>query len=412
VWGDLRDRQVYEDIMADYNAAHADIKIENDHQPAAGPGVPTYYDALVANLAAGTAADLTYFQGRTWQEFAGKGALQPLDELAARDKWSTPWPNGDAYDLQTTFRGKRYLSPSNSATMVMFYVKEYFDTLGLPYPKETWTYTEFQDLCRRLTRQVDGRQVYAYQWNGTYLRNTPWWRMNGHLEWDRIAEPRKAQWNAGAVIEAFQYQLYDSQYKLQFSPTQQLLDADATYNRLEFGGVAIKVEGPWFLPRMWGPQAKREGGTLYDVQLLPRGKAKKTPHMNLLAGQGMTKMSKDKEASWDVMKWIGGESGQKRIAEGGRMCNVPDAIRKFWLPAVKSKYNVANAEAFVKAIDLGTINLVAEVTETAIDRDAGLGQAIAAIRDGKLTARVALDQVQPKIQQVLDHYWATQGSGK
>jgi multiple sugar transport system substrate-binding protein len=412
VWGDIQDRDVYENILADFNATHPDVQIENDHQAAAGPGVPGYYDKFAANLAAGTAADLAYFQGWMWQEYAGKGALQPLDELASRDKWSTPWPNDEAYDLQTRFRGKRYMSPSNTGTMVMYYVKEYFDKAGIPYPKEGWTYTEFQDLNRRLTRQLDGRQVYAYQWNTGYLRNTPWWRMNNHLEWDRIAEPKKAAWNAGPVIEAYQYQLYDSQYKLQISPTQQMLDADPNYNRLEFGGVAMKVEGPWFLPRMWGPQAKREGGTAYDVQLLPRSKAAKTSHMNLIEGQAMTKQSKDKEAAWDVMKWIAGEKGQQRIAEGGRMCNVPEAIRTFWLPSVRQKYNVANAEAFLKAIDGATINLVAEVTENVINRDAGLAQALTDVRDGKITPKDALDTVQPKIQQVLDNYWASQSTGR
>jgi multiple sugar transport system substrate-binding protein len=412
VWGDIQDRDVYENILADFNAAHPDVQIENDHQAAAGPGVPGYYDKFAANLAAGTAADLAYFQGWVWQEYAGKGALQPLDELASRDKWSTPWPNDEAYDLQTRFRGKRYMSPSNTGTMIMYYVKEYFDKAGIPYPKEGWTYTEFQDLNRRLTRQLDGRQVYAYQWNTGYLRNTPWWRMNNHLEWDRIAEPKKAAWNAGPVIEAYQYQLYDSQYKLQISPTQQMLDADPNYNRLEFGGVAMKVEGPWFLPRMWGPQAKREGGTAYDVQLLPRSKAAKTPHMNLIEGQAMTKQSKDKEAAWDVMKWIAGEKGQQRIAEGGRMNNVPEMIRTFWLPSVRQKYNVANAEAFLKAVDGASINLVAEVTENVINRDAGLAQALTDVRDGKVTPKDALDTTQPKIQQVLDTYWATQSTGR
>ena len=412
VWGDVRDRNIHDAILADYNAAHTDIAIENDHQDAAGSGGPAYYDALAARLAAGTASDLVYVQGWMWQEYAGKGALQPLDELASRDKWSTPWPADAAYDLQTTFRGKRYVSPSSTGTLLMYYVKEYFDRAGIAYPREGWTYTEFQDLCRRLTRQQDGKQVYAYQWNGGYLRNTTWWRMNNHLEWDRIAEPKKAVWNAGPVIEAYQYQLYDSQYKLQMAPTQQLLDADPAYNRLELGGVAMKVEGPWFLPRMWGPGAQREGGTAYDVQLLPRGKAARTPHMNLIEGQALTRQCKDKEAAWDVMKWIAGERGQQRVAEGGRMCNVPEAIRKFWLPSVRLKYNVANAEAFVKAIEGASINLASEVTENVLNRDAGLAQALSDVRSGKATPKDALDASQPRIQQVLDSYWASQSTGR
>ena len=36
----------------------------------------------------------------------------------------------------------------------------------------------------------------------------------------------------------------------------------------------MKMEGPWFLAQMWGPQARREGGTQYDVQLLPTGRSR------------------------------------------------------------------------------------------------------------------------------------------
>ena len=401
VWGDVRDRDVHDTILADYNAAHTDIAIENDHRtPPARPLLRQF----AAGLAAGTVADLAYVQGWMWQEYAGKGALQPLDELASRDKWSTPWPADEAYDLQTTFRGKRYVSPSSTGTMLMYYVKEYFDRAGIAYPREGWTYTEFQDLCRRLTRQLDGKQVYAYQWNGGYLRNTPWWRMNNHLEWDRIAEPKKAVWNAGPVIEAYQYQLYDSQYKLRMAPTQQLLDADLglqsprARRRGDEGGGSL-VPAPDV-----GPRRAREGGTAYDVQLLPRGKAAAAAHESDRRA-GPDPAVQGQEAAWDVMKWIAGEKGQQRVADGGRMCNVPEAIRKFWLPSVRLKYNVANAEAFVKAIEGASINLASEVTENVLNRDAGLAQALTTCATARRLPRTPWTR-RPRIQQVLDGYWA------
>jgi multiple sugar transport system substrate-binding protein len=408
VWAELQDEAVYDAIRGDFNARQSDIRIENDPTP---PGA-AYYEKFASNLAAGSVADLVSFQGWQWQEHAARGALQAVDELAARDKWTAPWPGDDASELQTRFRGKRYLSPAHTGTLLMYYAREPFDGAGIPYPREGWTYTEFQDLNRRLTRLVDGRQTYAYQWSGGYLRNAPWWRMNRHLEWDRIAEPRKGAWNAGPVIEAFQYQLYDSQYKLRCSPTQQLLDAEPGSHRIELGGVAMKVEGPSFLARMWGPQAKREGGTPFDVQLLPRGRAARTPHMNLVEGQAMTRQSTDKEAAWEVLKWIAGEKGQQRIAEGGRMCNTAEMCRRLWLPIVTQRHNVANAEAFVKALEGASINLVAEVHEGVLNRDAGLAQALNDIRDGKITPKDALDTLQPRVQQVLDTYWATQSAGR
>ena len=84
----------------------------------------------------------------------------------------------------------------------------------------------------------DKGQVYGYQWNPGYLRNTPWWRMNGRVEWDRIAEPKQANWTATEVVEALQWQLVDSQYGMKGSPTQATLEQSQEANRLEFGNVA------------------------------------------------------------------------------------------------------------------------------------------------------------------------------
>ena len=191
---------------------------------------------------AGTPNDLVYFQGWQWQSYAAAGSLQELDDRAARDKWTLPWPTDEAYELQTKFRAKRYLSTSNIGTMVMFYVKEYFDRAGVAYPKPDWTIADFQDAARKVTRTDDKGQVYGYQWNPGYLRNTPWWRMNGRVEWDRIAEPKQANWAATEVVEALQWQLVDSQYAMKVSPTQATLEQSQEANRLEFGNVAMKVE--------------------------------------------------------------------------------------------------------------------------------------------------------------------------
>ena len=88
--------------------------MENDHRTRRLGGPPTT-TKFAANLAAGTAADLVYFQGWMWPEYAAKGALQPLDDLAARDKWTTPWPPDEAYDLQTTLPGQALPLPVQHA---------------------------------------------------------------------------------------------------------------------------------------------------------------------------------------------------------------------------------------------------------------------------------------------------------
>ena len=74
--------------------------------------------------------------------------------------------------------------------MLMFYAKEYFDKAGIAYPKEGWTYQEFQDLAVKLTRQLDGKQVYGYEWNNGYNRQTP---LAAHDRGPGVGPHRRAQ---------------------------------------------------------------------------------------------------------------------------------------------------------------------------------------------------------------------------
>ncbi len=430
LWGSERRRRTYEQIAADFNLAHDDVSLAV-HVFAASGAAPSptawsleapdagsegevlegYDQQFLADLAAGTAADLTYFPGWRWQAFATAGALQPLDDLATRDRWSAPWPGGEAYELQSRFRGRRFLVAAEADPFVIYYVKQPFDEAALDYPKPGWTYTEFQDLCSRLTWRAGDRWRYGYQWNRGYARNVPWWRMFGQLEWDRLAEPRHASWNIAAVIEAFQFQLYDSQYRLRISPTAEVLRSSFGGASIERGGVAMKMEAASFLPRMAGEGAMPTAEARFDVQLLPRARAAKTPHLTLLAGPAMTKMSRDKEAAWDVLKWITREEGQWRIADNGGLGSVPELARKLWLPLARNRYGIANAEAFLKALDHSTMTLSSPLASGVLDREAGLAAALDAIRDGRLTARQALDELQPKLELVLESYWAAQENG-
>jgi ABC-type glycerol-3-phosphate transport system substrate-binding protein len=217
------------------------------------------------------------------------------------------------------------------------------------------------------------------------------------------------------VIEAFQFQLFDSQYRLNISPTAQMIAAQPDAYQLEAATVAMHVRGVDALAntRMDTASPVTLGGqTRLDVQLLPRGRASRTPHVNLVEGQVMTRASKDKEAAWDALKWIGSDAGQMRVAEQGRMCNTVEANRRFWLPLARKRFAVPNVEAFVKAIEGASIDLAGEIGEQTLNRDAGLDAALAAIRDGALKAKDALDLVQPRIQHLLDSYWQIQARAR
>jgi multiple sugar transport system substrate-binding protein len=400
-WGDESDRLLFTRIAADFTRQSDDVRLEVEHIDASDADEPSVYARLAASIAGGTVADLLHLRGSTWHEFAARGSLHPLGELAARDKWVLPWPREGAYDHQTQFRGKRFLSSFSAAPQLLFYRRDYFQQAAVPLPRPDWPYVEFQDAARRLTRRIDGRQVYGYLWSDSYHRLAAWWRLQGGMEWDRISEPRKSSWTTPAVVEAVQYQLYDTQHTLQVAPSRAFLRGDPTYSRLDSGGIALMVEGP--------AHAWRLAGVPFDVQLLPTGPRGRRAHACPLDGQAITKNSKDRDAAWEALKWLGSEGAQVRVAEAGRLCAAPELARRLWLPLARS--HVTNAEAFVRALEPvggSTIGVVGELSERALDRDAGLGAALADVTDGRSTAKEALASLQARLQRALDAYWEVQ----
>jgi ABC-type glycerol-3-phosphate transport system substrate-binding protein len=158
---------------------------------------------------------------------------------------------------------------------------------------------------------------------------------------------------------------------------------------------------------MWGAKAARQGGLQYDVAPMPRGTQQHAVHLQ--HGHTVNAKTKRQDAAWELVKWIQSEPGQRRIAEGGRMCNLPETNEKLWAPLASKTYNFANVQALLQTQKTGSINVVGGVSEAEITRDGGLGDAINDVMDGKATAGQALAVAQPKIQTLLDAYWARQG---
>ena len=46
--------------------------------------------------------------------------------------------------------------PQNLSSLVVYYNRDLFDAAGVPYPEAGWTWAEFLDAAKALTRDIDG----------------------------------------------------------------------------------------------------------------------------------------------------------------------------------------------------------------------------------------------------------------
>ena len=400
-WGDINDKQIADNTIADFHEEHPEIEVEL--QGSAG----SYYDKLQTVLAAGVAPDLIMYQGWRWQPYALRGVMLELAELRERDDWNKPYQTGweSLWIPQTIYRGKLYGHPWNVAPMVMFYIKKPFDDAGIPYPNNDWTYDEFVETCKKLTFEKDGAKHYGYQTNVSYERLACWMRMNGEKEWDTENEPKKATWDMPTVMESLQWQCNECINGIQVSPTPDEIAGGAA---LQNGNVAMKMEGAWFLPNMQGPKAAVEGGTPFDVVMMPKGMQGEPRHMGFGCIMSINSQTKHVDEAWTFLKYTGDEKAQNYVAQGGRQPCTPEYMDKYWVPAAHDVYKFENTEAFVRCLDTGVIHLMG-MNDLPLTREI-LQPAFDAMVAGQSTAQELFPELNQQIQEMVDAYWTESGS--
>ena len=207
-WADVQDAVVYENMVNAYMEQNEGVNVSVEQYPGG------YYQKIQANFAADDSADVLYFQGWIWQAYAENGVISDLSDYIARDGAEASFPGGENYDNQTLWQGGRYMTPTDTGSLVVYYNKDLFDKQGVAHPQPGWKWEEFQQMIQDLSHEEDGIKYYGWGqgqgWNGAYGRNTNFMRRNGHVEWDRITEPTQAFWDHEDIASALQYLIYDA----------------------------------------------------------------------------------------------------------------------------------------------------------------------------------------------------------
>lgn len=405
-WGDTTDKDVYESIAAYISEVDPSIKVIVEQYPGG------HYEKIQANFAAGTSAEVIYFQGWSWQPYADQDQLMVLDDYVKRDDASAAWPDIPNYNDNTLWYGKRYMTVADTGSVVMLYNKDLFDAAEIAQPTAGWTYADFQAAVEKITAEKDGVKTYGYAqaggWNGTYLRSLHWMRMNGALEWDSIVEPKESKWMQPEILEGLQYTVVDTVAKGLCPSPASIAGGGVS---LAAGNVGMVMEGPWYLAQLFGPDAAVEGGINFEAVEPPVGSTGADETIAEVHGHVMAKTAADPDAAWEVMKAIVSVEGQKRIAAGGRMCSTPEYIESLWVPLAQEKFNFTNAKAYADSMRTGR-NPIISGAGSNYDAVAGPSTPLAVAWDAMLagtSAEEAIGAAQPLLQAILDDYWSKKG---
>ncbi len=347
-WGDDTENAIVQRIVDAFHKAHPEIRVKRVC-PGNAPDVTRKIQTMVA---AGDPPDVFYLGYEQIATWGSKGLLEPLEPYMERDrKAGVPGAlslddfyanviNCFRYDPNDGVVGRGPLLgiAKDFSTVGFYYNRNLFRQAGLPEPPTTgWTWDEFLAAARKIGELPNCYGAEFVTWEA--MIQLLCWTYGADLSTDgfktfNLASPE--------VVRALQ-QLrgwFDESRTLASAKTQIETSADP------FLSGNLGLAGPY---GRWKVPVYR-GITDFDWDFAPLPHAAGQPPVNAIftTAWSMSSSSKQKDAAWTFIRFVGGRPGQELITETGLA--IPSMISVAEGPVFKGPEKPEHDSVFLEAV--------------------------------------------------------------
>ena len=173
------EKEIYQKLVDDFVKDHSDqikeVVFEVTTQE-------EYNQKMIANMTAGDLPDVFYVGPAAVRSYVDNGYVLPLDDYVDEAVISSIWGTTQEiyrYDGSKIGSGPLYAFPKDLSCFAFAYNQDMFDEAGLDYPdpNKPYTYDEFVEVCKALTKDTDG-DGEVDQWG---VANADQWGMTPFL---------------------------------------------------------------------------------------------------------------------------------------------------------------------------------------------------------------------------------------
>ncbi len=376
--GDPAEKAAYESLVNAFKQRFPVIEVELIHIPSQ----KEYRTRLGTDFAAGTPADIVLINYRRYASFAARGVLEPLGPYLAR---STIINESDFYPAALKpfyWHGTLICIPQNLSSLVVYYNKKLFDQAGIAYPQVNWTWDNFLQTARTLTKDTDGDGVtdqYGLGTEASLFRVAPFIWQNGGDFVDNPEKPTRLTLETPPTRTALQW-FVDLQVQHRVAPDRVQEQAESSESRFQNGRLGMFLNS-----RRGVPAYRAINGFDWDVAPLPQ----QLQAANILHADAycMPGASKNKAATWAFIEYANSSEGQALLAQSGR--TVPSLKAVAESPAfLDPDTRPAHSQVFLDAIP--SVRSV-PVMETWVDIEETAGSEIERAFYGEATLDQAIE---------------------
>ncbi len=290
-------------LVDGFEAANPNIKVELI-DIASGE----YSNKLTVMLNGGNDLDVVWVKDPdNAPSIAERGQLEDLTPYIEKDGVDIAAMNGsDALKLD----GKQVALPVSTGFYVLYYNKDIFDAAGVDYPGNDMTWTEFEELAKKVTSGEGNDKKYGA------LCQT----------WQACVQNWAVQDGKHTILDtdySFMKPYYEMALRMQDEGT--VMD----YSTLKTGNIhyssvfmegqcAMMPMGSWFMSTMIEKTKAGETSVNWGVATLPHPDGVEAGWtVGSTTPMGVSASSKNKDAAWEFVKYCSGEEGAKIYADCG-----------------------------------------------------------------------------------------------
>ncbi|MBR1580971.1 MAG: extracellular solute-binding protein [Selenomonadaceae bacterium] len=164
---------IIDEVIERFEAEHPNVRVKY----VSGIKREDYSEWLAEQFLDDAEPDIFFVPAEDFNMYSSMGALMDLTRFLLLDGTFDPtdyYPAAYRYGL---FEDKPYALPRESVLTFMFVNKSLLAREGIAMPSNDWTWTEFLDICRRVTRDTDGDGqldqfgCYDYSWKQAVISN-------------------------------------------------------------------------------------------------------------------------------------------------------------------------------------------------------------------------------------------------
>ena len=164
---------IIDEVIERFEKQHPNVKVTY----VSGIKREDYSEWLAEQFLDDEEPDIFFVPAEDFNMYSSMGALMDLTRFFLLDGTFDPkdyYPSAYCYGL---FEGKPYALPRESVLTFMFVNKSLLAREGIAMPSNDWTWEDFLDICRKVTRDTDGDGqpdqfgCYDYSWHQAVISN-------------------------------------------------------------------------------------------------------------------------------------------------------------------------------------------------------------------------------------------------